>query len=137
MVAGMEAAGRRAGAYFVPSPSLLYAAQAYTQELYPRFVNAIRDLAGGGVIMLPSSRRDIENPETWAYVEATQVSSATDSAGRIGLFKLAWDAIGSEFASRHVEYEMLYAGSPYVSQSNLIRTYDWSQAEPVDGALAL
>lgn len=71
MVARMEAAGRRAGAYFVPSPSLLYAAPAYTQELYPRFVNTIRDLADGGVITLPASRRDIENPETWPYVEAT------------------------------------------------------------------
>ncbi|MFO1149471.1 MAG: 4-hydroxyphenylacetate 3-hydroxylase N-terminal domain-containing protein [Alsobacter sp.] len=138
MVAGMEAAGRPIGTYWLPSPSLLYAAQTYTQELYPRFVNAIRDLAGGGVIMLPASIADIENDETWPYIEATQVSSHTDAQGRMGIFRLAWDALGSEFASRHVQYEMFYAGASYVNHANLTRTYDWTAAARlVDDALAL
>jgi 4-hydroxyphenylacetate 3-monooxygenase len=138
MVAGMEAAGRRVGPYWVPSPHLLYAAQTHTQEMVPRFVNAVRDLAGGGVIMLPASVRDIMDDATWPYIEATQVSSATDALGRIGVFKLAWDALGSEFASRHVQYEMFYAGASYVNHANLTRTYDWSAAARlVDEALAL
>jgi len=138
MVAGMEAAGRRFGPYWVPSAHLLYAAQTYTQELYPRFVNTIRDLAGGGVIMLPSSLRDLEDPEIRALVEATQVSSATDAVGRVGVMKLAWDALGSEFASRHVQYEMFYAGAPYVNHANMNRTYDWAGATAfADAALAL
>ncbi|WP_075213998.1 4-hydroxyphenylacetate 3-hydroxylase family protein [Mongoliimonas terrestris] len=138
MVAGMEAAGRRFGPYFVPSAHLLYAAQTYTQDLYPRFVNTIRDLAGGGVIMLPSSVRDLEDPEIRRHVEATQVSSATDALGRVGVMKLAWDALGSEFASRHVQYEMFYAGASYVNHANVNRTYDWSAATALaDAALAL
>lgn len=138
MVAGMEAAGRRFGPYWVPSAHLLYAAQTYTQELYPRFVNTIRDLAGGGVIMLPSSVHDLETPEIRPYIEATQVSSATDAVGRVGLMRLAWDALGSEFASRHVQYEMFYAGASYVNHANLNRTYDWAAATRLaDAALAL
>ncbi|MBH0239114.1 4-hydroxyphenylacetate 3-hydroxylase family protein [Methylobrevis albus] len=138
MVAGMEAAGRRVGPFFVPSPHLLYAAQTYTQELYPRFVNAIRDLAGGGVIMLPSSIRDLDDPEIRRHIEGTQVSSVTDALGRIGVMKLAWDALGSEFASRHVQYEMFYAGASYVNHANVNRTYDWSAATALaDEALAL
>ncbi len=66
------------------------------------------------------------------------MSSATDALCRIGVFKLAWDALGSEFASRHVQYEMFYAGASYVNHANLTRTYDWSAAARlVDDALAL
>ncbi len=46
-------------------------------------------------------------------------------------FKLAWDAVGSEFASRHVQYEMFYAGAAFVTKGHSYRTYDW------DGAAAL
>jgi len=45
---------------------------------------------------------------------------------RIKLMKLAWDALGSEFASRHVQYEMFYAGAPMVTRNHSFRTYDWN-----------
>jgi 4-hydroxyphenylacetate 3-monooxygenase len=44
---------------------------------------------------------------------------------RIKLMKLAWDAVGSEFASRHVQYEMFYAGAPMVTRNHAFRTFDW------------
>ena len=31
---------------------------------------------------------------------------------RVKLLKLLWDALGSEFGSRHLQYEMFYAGEP-------------------------
>ena len=37
------------------------------------------------------------------------------AAERVKLMKLAWDAIGSEFAGRHAQYEMFYAGAPFVT----------------------
>ncbi|MCY3947944.1 MAG: hypothetical protein OXF61_01940 [Acidimicrobiaceae bacterium] len=43
--------------------------------------------------------------------------------------KLAWDAIGSEFASRHTQYEMFYAGAQFVTQGHSFRTYDWDGAD--------
>jgi 4-hydroxyphenylacetate 3-monooxygenase len=42
--------------------------------------------------------------------------------------KLAWDAIGSEFASRHAQYEMFYAGAQFVTRGHAFRTYDWANA---------
>ena len=42
--------------------------------------------------------------------------------------QLAWDAIGSEFASRHTQYEMFYAGAQFVTRGHAYRTYDWSTA---------
>jgi 4-hydroxyphenylacetate 3-monooxygenase len=138
MVAGMEAQGRRAGQYWVPSAPLLYAAQTFAQNLYPRFIDSLRDLCGGGVLMLPATLRDIEDAETYQLIEATQVSPATDALGRIGVLKLAWDALGSEFAARHIQYEMFYAGASYVNLANVARTYDWAAAaDLVRQALAL
>jgi 4-hydroxyphenylacetate 3-monooxygenase len=50
---------------------------------------------------------------------------------RVDFLKLAWDAIGSEFGSRHTQYEMFYAGAPFVTCGHSLGTYDWP------GSLAL
>lgn len=137
LIYGMEAAARRVGDYVVPPASLLYAAQTYTQELYPRFVNMVRDIAGGGLIMLPSSVADFANPEVARMIDETQVSATTDALGRVKVFKLAWDALGSEFASRHLQYEMFYGGASYVNHANMFRSFDWQGAlAQVDARLA-
>jgi 4-hydroxyphenylacetate 3-monooxygenase len=47
---------------------------------------------------------------------------------RVKFFKLVWDAIGSEFGSRHTQYEMFYAGAPFVTKNHSFRTYDWEGA---------
>jgi 4-hydroxyphenylacetate 3-monooxygenase len=47
---------------------------------------------------------------------------------RVKLLKLTWDAVGSEFASRHLQYEMFYAGAQFVTRGHSYRTYDWDRA---------
>jgi 4-hydroxyphenylacetate 3-monooxygenase len=137
MVAGMEAEGHDRGGYFVPSAALLYAAQTLTQEIYPQAIQILREIAGGGVIMLPSSVRDLDSAELGPIVEDTQVSPVTDARGRVALMKLAWDAIGSEFGSRHTQYEMFYGGAAYVNHAHLWRCHDWATgADMIDRALA-
>lgn len=128
LVHGMEARGQMAGEYFVPDRHTLYAAQVLTQQLYPRFVDAIRDLAGGGMIMLPSSVADFANPQLRALIEKTQQSPAADAQQRVKFYKLAWDLIGSEFGSRHTQYEMFYAGASFVTKAHSFRCYDWAGA---------
>jgi len=127
-VAGMESAGTRYNRYWIPNARMLYSAQVLTQQLYPEFVRAIRELAGGALIMLPSSRADLDNPETRTWVTRVQRSPVSTPVERIKLMKLAWDALGSEFASRHVQYEMFYAGAPMVTRGHAFRTYDWNAA---------
>ena len=63
-----------------------------------------------------------------AYIEKTQHSPVTDAKGRVKLFKLAWDAVGSEFGSRHLQYEMFYSGANMVTRGHAFRTYDWEKA---------
>jgi 4-hydroxyphenylacetate 3-monooxygenase len=136
MVAGMEAAGHLHDGYWVPNKHLMYAGQVLTQELYPKIIDKIRRLAGGALIMLPSSARDFDNPELAAIIGKTQRSPAATPEDRVRFLKLAWDAIGSEFGSRHTQYEMFYAGARYVTCSHSYRTYDWTgAAEIVDQLL--
>ena len=129
MVWGMEAKGHMEGGCFVPDKHLMYAAQVLTQELYPRLVETIRGLSGGALIMLPSSERDWANPELAEIIGKTQVSAGATPRERVDFLKLAWDAIGSEFGSRHTQYEMFYAGAPFVTCGHSFRTYDWGAAQ--------
>ena len=128
MLAGMEASGGMRGEFYVPDRHQLYAAHAVTQELYPRLINLIRDLAGGALIMLPSSFRDWANPELVPILHRTQRSPNFSSQDKVKLLKAAWDAIGSEFASRHTQYEMFYAGARFVTTGHSYRTFNWSAA---------
>lgn len=126
-----------AGAYFVPDKHTLYAAQVLTQQLYPKVLGTLRELAGGGMIMLPSSQADFADPAIASLIDKTQRSACAASRERVKLFKLAWDAVGSEFGSRHHQYEMFYAGATFVTKGHSFRTYDWSEADRlVEGMLA-
>ncbi len=128
MVYGMEVSGTHYGKHWIPNRHIMYAAQVLTQELYPTVINAIRELAGGSLIMLPSSVRDFANPEVRDVINKTQQSPVMAPEDRVKFMKLAWDAVGSEFASRHVQYEMFYAGAPFVTRGHSARTYDWANA---------
>ena len=128
-IVAMEAKGSQYGPYFVPDRHTLYAAQTLAQQLYGKVINTLRDLAGGGMIMLPSSIHDFENPEIARLIGKTQQSPAGNAEERVKFFKLAWDAVGSEFASRHTQYEMFYAGASFVVKNHSFRTYDWSRAD--------
>ena len=85
--------------YYVPDLAMITTAQVVTQRMYPRLIAEIRNLAGGGMIMLPSGIEDFEDPQLRSYIHATQKSPLVDPFDRVKFFKLAWDAVGSEFAS--------------------------------------
>ena len=127
-VNAMEAAGTQINGAWVPCRHTLYAAQVFSQELYAGFVNTIRELAGGALIMLPSSAQDYTNSQEAAIIDKIQVGAAGTSRDRVKFFKMAWDALGSEFASRHTHYEAFYAGAQFVTRGHAFRTYDWDSA---------
>jgi len=88
-------------------------------------------------IMLPSSEADLADPELRRIIERTQRSPVMAPLERVKFLKAAWDAIGSEFASRHTQYEMFYAGAQFVTAGHSYRTLDWPGAETmIDGLLS-
>src|SRR6202795_3978983 len=128
MLSGMEASGVQVGEWYVPNKHYMYAAQVITQDLYPRFVQSVRDLAGGALIMLPSSAARFGNAELDAIIRKTQRSATMAPEQKVKVLKAAWDAIGSEFGSRHTQYEMFYAGARFVTSGHSFRTFSWDAA---------
>jgi 4-hydroxyphenylacetate 3-monooxygenase len=137
MLSGMEASGSQFGEWWIPNKHFMYSAQVITQDLYPRVIQTLRDLAGGALIMLPSSVLDFGNPEMEKIITKTQRSASMDPEHKVKVLKAAWDAIGSEFGSRHTQYEMFYAGARFVTCGHSFRTFDWNKATGlVEGMLA-
>jgi 4-hydroxyphenylacetate 3-monooxygenase len=128
MLSGMEASGMQLGEWYVPNKHFMYSAQVLTQDLYPKIVNTIRELAGGALIMLPSSVKDFTDPMLEKIIQSTQRSATMAPEQKVKFLKAAWDAIGSEFGSRHMQYEMFYAGARFVTSNHSFRTYDWHGA---------
>jgi len=135
MLSGMEASGSQLGEWYVPNKHFMYSAQVLTQDLYPRVIRTIRDLAGGALIMLPSSVLDFGNPEMTAIINKTQRSATMAPEQKVKFLKAAWDAVGSEFGSRHTQYEMFYAGARFVTCGHSFRTFDWKGAGGLVDAL--
>jgi 4-hydroxyphenylacetate 3-monooxygenase len=137
MLSGMEASGSQVGEWYVPNKHFMYSAQVITQDLYPKLVNTVRELAGGALIMLPSSFRDFGDAQIEEIIRKTQRSATMEPEQKVKFLKAAWDAIGSEFGSRHTQYEMFYAGARFVTAGHSFRTFDWKAATGmVDDLLA-
>ncbi len=121
-----------------PSKAALYAVMALQSEINPKLLNIARELAGGSIIMLPSSVRDFEDPAMAADLERYIASPGFPSRLRAQILKLVWDLIGTEFAGRHEQYEKFYGGASFLVKQNMARAYDFAGAgRLVDAALAL
>lgn len=120
-----------------PGRAECYAAMTLQSDFYPRLLHLMRDLCGGGVIQMPSSAADYDNPEARADFEKYVQSPGHPSTERVKLLKLVWDIVGSEFAGRHHQYEMFYAGAPSLVRARMSQVYDFDRAGAlVDRALA-
>lgn len=121
-----------------PSKTALYSAMALQSELNGRMLEIIRELAGAAMITLPSSNDDFGNPGIAQDIERYMRSASTDARKRVALLRFAWDFIGSEFGSRHQQYEKFYGGASFLIKQNVNRSFDYQRATGlVDAALAL
>ncbi|MDS0256525.1 hypothetical protein ApAK_02340 [Thermoplasmatales archaeon AK] len=121
---------------YAPNPRFLYGAMGLQAELYSRVLHTLRDFSGAGVLQLPSTYNDLLSEDTRRDIEKYITSPGFGSEQRIKLFKLAWDVIGSEFGGRHYQYEMFYAGAPYVAKNYAYRNYGFEEgSEILDGIL--
>ena len=120
-----------------PKDSLLYASQVFQQAMYPALLNQIRGLMGGSVIQLPATAAELQAASSAVDINRYVRWPKASGPERVKLLKLLWDAVGSEFGSRHLQYEMFYAGEPGAIQGREFRTFDWAAAEAlVDRCLA-
>jgi 4-hydroxyphenylacetate 3-monooxygenase len=138
MILGAEAAAEPdAFGVMRPKDALLYASQVFQQAMYPALLNQIRGLMGGSLIQLPATVGELRASGPAADIERYVRWPRAVGHERVKLLKLLWDALGSEFGSRHLQYEMFYAGEPAAIQGREFRSFDWAAAEAlVDRCLA-
>lgn len=112
---------------FRPGAQALYGVMGMQAEIHPRVIGILRELVGGGVLQVPSSVSELVNADTAEDMERYVSSPGISSEERVKLFKLAWDAVGSEFAGRHQSYELFYSGAPFVVKGYAFRNYDYDR----------
>jgi 4-hydroxyphenylacetate 3-monooxygenase len=95
-------------------PNLSYALtyRALAPFIYGRIKEIIEHTVGGGLIYMNSHATDFKNPELRPFLDRyLRGSDGSAAVDRVKLFKLLWDAMGSEFGGRHELYERNYAGT--------------------------
>jgi len=124
--------------FVYPKPQYVYANNWLQATYYGTMLNYIRELSGAGLLQMPATYRDWENPDAAADMNRFLRPPGGEAIDRVKLFKLAWDLVGSEFAGRHAQYELFYAGARALTTSvRLYKTYDYAAAvRRVDECLA-
>src|ERR1700730_6178142 len=99
------------GGAVVPRSEHATAARLFATMSTPRVKEIFELILGGSRLMIASSYRDLCSEELAPVFERFYRASAGSADERIKLFKLIWDAIGSEFGGRHELYERNYSGN--------------------------
>jgi 4-hydroxyphenylacetate 3-monooxygenase len=93
-----------------PAWNPLDAARNLFPRLYPRMVEIIQQIGASGLVAMPTEQ-DMKGPLAEDIKKYYQAARA-EAFDRIPLFRLAWDASLSAFASRQVLYERFFFGDP-------------------------
>jgi len=113
-----------AGTTVLPNPETAQAYRVFAPVAYPRIKELTESILASGLIYLNSHAVDFKSPALGPLLEKyLRGSDGTDAVDRIKLMKLLWDAIGTEFGSRHELYERNYAGAP-----ETVRLIAWQMA---------
>ncbi|WP_027093175.1 4-hydroxyphenylacetate 3-hydroxylase family protein [Cohnella thermotolerans] len=115
----------------VPDLASIDTARNIGTKFYPRAIEILQQIGGGGFVQTPSGVEDFYGPISelmHRYFEGASISAEK----KVQLFKLAWDLIGSPLGARHELYERFYAGDPVRGYANQYLGFDrQSLTEPV------
>ena len=109
-----------------PAVAPISVARGIFLRMYPRMAEILHLLGSSSLMALPTEA-DLDGPladEIHRYLE-TDTASAEE---RVRLFRLAWDASSSAFASRQVLYERFFQGD---AQRNAVILNDVCDMEPM------
>ena len=99
------------GGSVVPKQEHALTLRLFATQCWPSVRQTFQKFLGGSLILTPSSFRDLKNPDLRPLLDKYYRGSTSDAEQRIKLFKLIWDAIGTEFGGRHELYEINYSGN--------------------------
>lgn len=109
-----------------PDPQAVNAALVLQPQIVNNATMLLRELVGAGPIAMPSSS-EVFASEAADDIATYYQSGSSSAEDRVKLLKLTWDFLGSEFGGRQMQYELFYAGAPFITQSRNYRVYDWDR----------
>ncbi len=96
----------------LPNGNYGMASRIFATIGYSRVRELIESDIASGLIYLNSNAVDFKTPEIRPYLDKyVRGSGGMPAVDRVKLLKLLWDALGTEFGSRHELYELNYAGN--------------------------
>jgi 4-hydroxyphenylacetate 3-monooxygenase len=115
----------------------MYATMAWTTSVFPDLMRVVRELLGSHSFQQPADISVFDNPVTRDLYSRFTLEDPGVAINRYKLMRLAWDLVGTEFASRHTQYEMFYNGAPHVAKNRVWHFFRWDVVDKVaDEALA-
>jgi 4-hydroxyphenylacetate 3-monooxygenase oxygenase component len=114
-----EATGRGA---VRPAYAPLQALRYHLPKWYERMVQVTQVLGAGGLLMSPMEA-DLRS-QIGSDINLYYRGAGVGAEQRIRMFKLAWDATGTQFGQRMLQYERYYAGDPVRVGAGYYLDYD-------------
>jgi len=111
LVSAIEGSFANEHGTYIPDERPLVALRGIMPKWIPRAFELLR-LIGGGGFMLTPSRADLDGPLR-KYIDQYYQARNAQAEDRIRLFRLAWDFIGSDLASRGELYERFYLSDSF------------------------
>lgn len=108
------------GGMAIPRLEFAVLVRLFGAMAWPKVEEIAGEVLGGSPLVIPSSRRDLQSEALRPLIDRYYRGSTGSAHDRIKLFKLLWDAIGSEFGARHTLYERNYGGSPELVRLNVV-----------------
>jgi 4-hydroxyphenylacetate 3-monooxygenase len=109
------------GGMAIPRLEFAVLVRLFGAMAWPKVQDVVGELLGGSPLVIPSSFRDMQSDELRPLIDRYYRGSTGSAHDRIKLFKVLWDAVGSEFGSRHTLYERNYGGSAELVRLNVLQ----------------
>jgi 4-hydroxyphenylacetate 3-monooxygenase oxygenase component len=93
-------------------------------RFYERMVRLTQVMGAGGILANPTEA-DLKS-EIAADIHRYYKGADRDAEAKIRLSKLAWDATGTQFGQRQLQYERYYAGDPVQMGASIYHAQDHS-----------
>ncbi len=112
------------GLYYCNSNAINAALRLFP-EAYPRMIDHLKQLGGGGYVSLPQEATlEVADLAIDKYVRGAEV----DAKEKISLFRLAWDVAGSGWGGRTELYERFFFGDNTQFKARTYLFYDKTEA---------
>jgi 4-hydroxyphenylacetate 3-monooxygenase len=99
------------GGSVIPRSDYASTLRIFATSAWPAVKEVFETALGGAPLVAPSGREDLLNPELRPLIDRYYRGTDAPAVERVKLYKLVWDAIGTEFGGRHELYERNYAGN--------------------------